>query len=41
MIERTSKRLDWLAEHKGEKINAVIKELIDKEFEQLNGPEKL
>ncbi|WP_439147276.1 hypothetical protein, partial [Vibrio sp.] len=24
MIERTSKRLDWLAEHKGEKINAVI-----------------
>ncbi|MFI3246556.1 MAG: hypothetical protein R3Y10_08755 [Ferrimonas sp.] len=41
MIERTSKRLDWLAEHKGEKINAVIKGLIDKEFEQLNGPEKL
>ncbi|WP_028867882.1 hypothetical protein [Psychromonas arctica] len=41
MLDRTSKRLDWLAEHKGEKINAVIKELIDKEFEQLNGPEKL
>jgi hypothetical protein len=41
MLERTSKRLDWLAEHKGEKINAVIKEIVDKEFEQLNGPEKI
>ncbi|MFS1981904.1 hypothetical protein BCU36_023250 [Vibrio lentus] len=41
MSERTSKRLDWLAAHKDEKINAVIKELIDKEFDQQNGPEKL
>lgn len=41
MSERTSKRLDWLVTQKDEKINAVIKELIDKEFELLNGPERL
>lgn len=41
MNERTSKRLDWLVTHKDEKINAVIKELIDKEFELSGGPSKL
>lgn len=40
MSGRTSKRLDWLAAHKDEKINVVIKKLIDKEFESLDGPEK-
>ncbi len=41
MSERTSKRLNWLTAHKDEKINAVIKELIDNEFEFLGGPSKL
>ncbi len=41
MSERTNKRLDWLAKNKDQKINAVIKELIDLEFEHLGGPSKL
>ncbi|ORT49516.1 hypothetical protein ST37_14060 [Vibrio sp. qd031] len=41
MSERTNKRLNWLAENKDQKINAVIKELIDLEFEHLGGPSKL
>ncbi|MCW8346553.1 hypothetical protein MD535_11125 [Vibrio sp. ZSDZ65] len=41
MSERTNKRLDWLAKNKDEKINAVIKKLIDLEFEHSGGPSKL
>ncbi|RJG50577.1 hypothetical protein [Motilimonas pumila] len=41
MSKLTSKRLDWLVAHKNEKITTVIKELIDKEFEQLKGPKDL
>ncbi|MCE2573917.1 hypothetical protein [Motilimonas eburnea] len=41
MSERTTKRLNWLAKSKDQKINTTIKELIDQEFEFLGGPSKL
>ncbi|TKG17717.1 hypothetical protein [Vibrio lentus] len=37
MSERTNQRLDWLAKNKDNKINAVIKELIDREYENMGG----
>jgi hypothetical protein len=41
MSERTNKRLDWLVKNKDQKINVVIKELIDQEFQFLGGPSNL
>jgi len=41
MTQRTRDRLDWLVKEKDIKINAVIKDLIDQEFEALGGPSKL
>jgi hypothetical protein len=41
MSERTNKRLDWLVKNKDQKINVVIKELIDQEFKFLGGPSNL
>ncbi|WP_028866963.1 hypothetical protein [Psychromonas arctica] len=38
MSKRTSERLDWLANNKDQKINSLIKDLIDNEFERLRGP---
>lgn len=40
MTERTRNRLDWLVKEKDMKINAIIKELVDQEYEALNGSSK-